>query len=79
MDQIDMDRNEQDSFKQILSEYEEENQTKELALEKAQGLIKKLNDECERTIKDLKKYEAEVVTLKKENRSYEKACLEAKK
>jgi chromosome segregation ATPase len=42
-------------------------------------LIKKLNDECERTVKDLKKTENEVNSLKKENRNYEKGYIEVKK
>ena len=58
----------QNSFEQCL----EDNQSKTLTIEKAQIIIKKLNDECEKLAKELKKAEDEIEFLKKETRGIEK-------
>jgi predicted nucleic acid-binding Zn-ribbon protein len=56
-------------------ESEEHARTRENALQKAQSLIKKLNDECERTVKDLVTLEQNNELLKRNVRTIEKEML----
>jgi hypothetical protein len=49
-------------------ETDENTRVREQALQKAQTLIKKLNDECERTVKDLVTLEQSNEALKRQNR-----------
>jgi chromosome segregation ATPase len=65
---LELEQSKVDKLKMMVEEYEEESQTREATLAKAQSLIKKLNDECETTIRDLKKTEDAVELLKKDNR-----------
>ena len=58
---------------------EETTKAREVALSKAQSLIKKLNDECERTVKDLLTHEQNNEVLKRTNRELEKDLLAAQK
>lgn len=63
---------ENDIINDRLLESEEQSKTREIALQKAQNLIKKLNDECERTVKDLVTLEQNNELLKRQNRELEK-------
>jgi DNA repair exonuclease SbcCD ATPase subunit len=77
--QIEQEREQTLGIEASVEQYEDELQEKEQALEKAQNLIKKLNDECERMVKDLKKYETFNENLKKENRNLEKMYNDVRK
>ena len=65
----------QNSFQSLL----EENDSKQLKLEKAQKIIKKLNEECEKLAKELRKVEEELDFYKKDTKGAEKLVLEARK
>jgi DNA repair exonuclease SbcCD ATPase subunit len=65
---LELEQSKVDGLKMMVEEYEEESQTREATLAKAQSLIKKLNDECETTVRDLKRAEDAVELLKKDNR-----------
>ncbi|CAG9324968.1 unnamed protein product [Blepharisma stoltei] len=58
---------------------EDDAKEKDTALEKAQILVKKLNDECEKLVKELSKASSEIENLKKDNRSLERSSTDVKK
>ncbi|CAG9315030.1 unnamed protein product [Blepharisma stoltei] len=69
-----LDAEESKSFK-----LEEELSARLYALDKAETIIKKLNDECERLAKELGKVEQETTNLKKESRYGEKDYIDCRK
>ena len=59
--------------------YLEDNQSKQLTIEKAQVIIKKLNNECETLAQELSKAEAEISYLRNESRGTEQTWVEVRK
>lgn len=73
---LEMEQSRVEKLKHMVEEYEAESQTREATLAKAQCLIKKLNEECENTTRDLKRAEDAVDHLKKNNRMLERSYVE---
>ena len=64
-------------LKNQLAEALEDNEEKEKSINKAQVIIKKLNDECEKCIKDLTSAEQENSVLKAQLKDNDKALTDA--
>lgn len=79
LEKLEQEQKETQVISASMLDLEEEVRDKGFALERAQVLVKRLNDECERLVKDLSKTSSEIDTLKKENRGFERTALDSKK